>query len=91
MISWYPLSEFPVNQGLNNVYAYLQSPASYAGMSLSYPPLLPAASVQDTPSLAKYHSQRYRLFSKFDQGVQLDHGELSKITIYGYIEVLRPD
>lgn len=29
------------------------------------------------PELAKYWAQRYRLFSRFDEGIKLDHGELS--------------
>lgn len=28
------------------------------------------------PELAKYWAQRYRLFSRFDEGIKLDHGEL---------------
>ncbi len=35
-----------------------------------------SASPLTTPSLAKYWTQRYRLYSKFDAGVQLDEGEL---------------
>lgn len=27
------------------------------------------------PDLAKYWAQRYRLFSRFDEGVKLDHGQ----------------
>lgn len=27
------------------------------------------------PELAKYWAQRYRLFSRFDEGIKLDHGE----------------
>lgn len=27
------------------------------------------------PELAKYWAQRYRLFSRFDEGVKLDHGQ----------------
>lgn len=30
------------------------------------------------PELAKYWAQRYRLFSRFDEGVRLDRGELSQ-------------
>lgn len=30
------------------------------------------------PELAKYWAQRYRLFSRFDEGIKLDHGELSQ-------------
>lgn len=27
------------------------------------------------PELAKYWAQRYRLFSRFDEGIKLDHGQ----------------
>ena len=49
----------------------------YAGVPLSFVSLLPATPtiIEDTPSLAKYWSQRFRLFSKYSDGIQLDHGE----------------
>lgn len=35
---------------------------------------LPPEIVAD-PELAKYWAQRYRLFSRFDEGIQLDRGK----------------
>lgn len=32
------------------------------------------------PVLAKYWAQRYRLFSRFDEGIQLDRGKLLVVT-----------
>lgn len=31
--------------------------------------------IASQPELAKYWAQRYRLFSRFDEGIKLDHGE----------------
>lgn len=33
------------------------------------------AEMATEPELAKYWAQRYRLFSRFDQGIKLDRGE----------------
>lgn len=33
------------------------------------------AEMASEPELAKYWAQRYRLFSRFDQGIKLDRGE----------------
>lgn len=33
------------------------------------------AEIAAEPELAKYWAQRYRLFSRFDEGIKLDHGE----------------
>lgn len=49
--------------------------SNYAGKPLSFTSLLPMISVEDSPSLRKYWSQRYRLFSRYDQGIQMDKGE----------------
>ena len=47
----------------------------YAGQSLAFSDLLPPVAMEPRGShMAKYWSQRYRLFSKFDQGVCLDNG-----------------
>ncbi len=55
----------------------------YAGVSLSLGSLLPATPtiLEDTPSLAKYWSQRFRLFSKYSEGIQLDHGETNTVRL----------
>lgn len=34
------------------------------------------------PELAKYWAQRYRLFSRFDEGIRLDRGESALYNIY---------
>ena len=47
----------------------------HAGKRLDFPRLLPLTCPQDTPSLAKYWSQRYRLFSRFNNGIHLDSGK----------------
>jgi hypothetical protein len=49
----------------SNNSADVSAPACVMEMSL--PPLSEGA-----PDLAKYFAQRYRLFSRFDEGVQLD-------------------
>lgn len=41
------------------------------GVDADMPPEIAAE-----PELAKYWAQRYRLFSRFDEGVKLDHGQL---------------
>lgn len=38
-------------------------------------PLLPPEIAAD-PHLAKYWAQRYRLFSRFDEGIKLDEGKV---------------
>lgn len=35
--------------------------------------------IADDPELSKYWAQRYRLFSRFDEGIQLDRGKLLMI------------
>ena len=37
---------------------------------------LPPAEIADNPELMKYWAQRYRLFSRYDDGIQLDRGNL---------------
>ena len=49
--------------------------SNYAGKPLSFTSLLPTISAEDSPTLRKYWSQRYRLFSRYDQGIQMDKGE----------------
>lgn len=49
--------------------------SDYAGQPLSFTSLLPTISAEDSPTLCKYWSQRYRLFSRYDQGIQMDQGE----------------
>ena len=46
----------------------------YAGKPLSFKSLLPTTSAEHCPTLDKYWSQRYRLFSRYDHGIQLDSG-----------------
>lgn len=45
---------------------------SYAGHTLSFSGLLPCVNAQDSPRLTKYWAQRFRLFSRFNEGVCLD-------------------
>ena len=49
--------------------------SDYASKPLSFTSLLPTISAEDCPILRKYWSQRYRLFSRYDQGIQMDKGE----------------
>ena len=49
--------------------------SDYAGQPLSFTSLLPTISAEDSPTLCKYWSQRYRLFSRYDQGIRMDQGE----------------
>ena len=49
--------------------------SNYAGKPLLFTSLLPTISAEDSPALHKYWSQRYRLFSKYDQGIHMDKGE----------------
>ena len=49
--------------------------SDYASKPLSFTSLLPTISAEDCPILHKYWSQRYRLFSRYDQGIQMDKGE----------------
>lgn len=42
-------------------------------MDVDVPPEIAAE-----PELAKYWAQRYRLFSRFDEGVKLDHGQTER-------------
>ena len=65
-----PMEDTPIQPAEEEVL-----PSSYAGVPLSLTSFLPSADIQDTPSLNKYWSQRFRLFSKYSQGIQLDHGE----------------
>ena len=52
-----------------------QSPSTYAGQPLTFSQLIPTATVDDSPTLKKYWSQRYRLFSMYDEGICMDNGE----------------
>lgn len=52
-----------------------QSPSTYAGQPLTFSQLIPTATVDETPTLKKYWSQRYRLFSMYDEGICMDNGE----------------
>lgn len=36
--------------------------------------------MMDEPDLAKYWAQRYRLFSRFDEGIKLDRGQSASVT-----------
>lgn len=49
----------------------------YAGQPLSLTKLLPPSVEPASNKMAKYWSQRYRLFSRYDQGVCMDNGEFS--------------
>ena len=51
------------------------TPSTYVGQPLTFSQLIPTATVDDTPALKKYWSQRYRLFSKYDEGICMDNGE----------------
>lgn len=51
------------------------SKCMYAGKTLSFSSLLPTISAEDSFTLKKYWSQRYRLFSRYDQGIKMDKGE----------------
>ena len=60
----------------------------YAGKPLSFTSLLPTMTAAQSPTLNKYWSQRYRLFSRYDRGVRMDSGEksyLNKLCVYMYI------
>ena len=50
---------------------------TFAGKPLSLDDLLPRPHLSPTPELKKYWSQRYRLFSRYDDGVCLDKGMTS--------------
>lgn len=48
--------------------------------------------IRKNPSLLKYWHNRFRLFSKFDQGIKLDEGKLNNIyyilsTAIGYLYI----
>ena len=49
----------------------------YAGQPLPLTDLLPRPHTSPTVQLNKYWSQRYRLFSRYDDGVCLDRGMMS--------------
>ena len=69
--------------------AVISDPAPcYAGTPLPLSTLLPVNTAKDSPALVKYWSQRYRLFSKFDDGVCLDHGEHKATYAVGLLVVL---
>lgn len=53
--------------------------SSLAGQTLNLSTLLPPALTSPPPRLAKYWSQRYRIFSQYDQGVRMDEGEPSPV------------
>lgn len=62
-------------QGDDTLDESSHNPSSYVGQPLTFSQLLPTATVDDTPVLKKYWSQRYRLFSKYDEGICMDNGE----------------
>ena len=49
--------------------------AVLAGEPLQLSTLLPPLLSSAPPRLAKYWSQRYRIFSKYDEGVRMDQGQ----------------
>ena len=51
----------------------------YAGRPLPLTDLLPRPHLSPSDKLAKYWSQRYRLFSRYDDGVCLDRGMTSSL------------
>lgn len=51
----------------------------YAGRPLPLADLLPRPHLSPSDKLAKYWSQRYRLFSRYDDGVCLDRGMTSSL------------
>ena len=51
----------------------------YAGRPLPLDELLPRPHISPSDQLAKYWSQRYRLFSRYDDGVCLDRGMMSPL------------
>ena len=62
-------------QGDDTLDESSHTPSPYVGQPLTFSQLLPTATVDDTPALKKYWSQRYRLFSKYDEGICMDNGE----------------
>ena len=48
-----------------------------AGMSVDFQTLLPSGEEPLSGHLKKYWSQRYRLFSRYDEGIVMDHGKQS--------------
>ncbi len=60
---------------LQNYKEVAPVPDQFASLPLSFSDLLPDQyDPQRSPALAKYWSQRYRLFSKFDEGIRMDTG-----------------
>ena len=51
----------------------------YAGRPLPLDELLPRPHLSPSGQLAKYWSQRFRLFSRYDDGVCLDRGMMSPL------------
>ena len=51
----------------------------YAGRPLPLDELLPCPHLSPSGQLAKYWSQRFRLFSRYDDGVCLDRGMMSPL------------
>lgn len=59
----------------------LPSVTNYAGKPLSFSSILPTTSAEESPTLHKYWSQRYRLFNLYDQGIQMDIGEEREVIV----------
>lgn len=60
-----------------------QPPQDAARGSADSPGSVMPSYIQDKPHLAKYWAQRYRLFSKFDKGIQLDEESWFSVTPEG--------
>ena len=54
--------------------------ADYAGKRLCLEDFLPAHGTTSIVHMSKYWSQRYRLFSKYDEGICMDKGEQTLTT-----------
>ncbi|XP_077546087.1 uncharacterized protein LOC144158808 isoform X3 [Haemaphysalis longicornis] len=61
----------------------MQPPQDAARGSADSPGAVMPSYIQDKPHLAKYWAQRYRLFSKFDKGIQLDEESWFSVTPEG--------
>ena len=53
--------------------------ADYAGQCLCLEDLLPAHGTTSMVHMSKYWSQRYRLFSKYEEGICMDKGEQTQL------------
>ena len=64
-------------------------PLAYAGKPLLFSAILPPPHNSPTANLDKYWSQRYRLFSHYDDGICLDQGmsDISPATVAAVISV----